>query len=181
MVQVVEKEVQIAAGVQVTLDNAVVRIEGPRGTLERDLWYPNIEIRVEKDRVCVGTTVNKKSQKAIVGTYASHVANMVSGVTDGFQYKLKLVYSHFPIQVKIDGSTVSIENFLGERKARNARIMGESLVVVQGDELIVTGIDKEDVGQTAANIEQATRIKGRDPRVFQDGIYLIEKGLGART
>jgi large subunit ribosomal protein L6 len=181
MVQAVEKEISIPAGVQVTVDNAVVKTEGPRGALERDLWYPNIEIRVEQDKVCIGTSVNKKIQKSIVGTYASHVANMINGVTDGFQYKLKSVYSHFPIQVKVVGKTVSIDNFLGERKPRSARIMGESSVVVQGDELIVTGIDKEDVGQTAANIEQATKIKGRDPRVFQDGIYLIEKSPGART
>jgi large subunit ribosomal protein L6 len=181
MVQVVQKEVPIETGVEVTVNNAVIRIEGPRGTLERDLWYPNIEIRVEQDKVCVGTSVNQKTQKSIVGTYASHIANMISGVTYGFQYKLKLVYSHFPIQVKVEGSTISIDNFLGERKPRSARIMGESSVVVQGDELVVTGIDKEDVGQTAANVEQATRIKGRDPRVFQDGIYLVEKGLGVRV
>lgn len=178
MVQVIQKEVPIVAGVEVTVDNAVVSIEGPRGTLKRDLWYPNIEIRVEQDKVCIGTSVNKKTQKSIVGTYASHVANMMSGVAYGFQYKLKLVYSHFPIQVKVEERIISIDNFLGERKPRSARIMGESSVVVQGDELIVTGIDKEHVGQTAANIEQATKIKGRDPRVFQDGIYLIQKGLG---
>jgi large subunit ribosomal protein L6 len=178
MVQVIQKEVLIVAGVEVTVDNAVVSIEGPRGTLKRDLWYPNIEIRVEQDKVCIGTSVNKKTQKSIVGTYASHIANMMSGVAYGFQYKLKLVYSHFPIQVKVEERIISIDNFLGERKPRSARIMGESSVVVQGDELVVTGIDKEHVGQTAANIEQATKIKGRDPRVFQDGIYLIEKGLG---
>jgi len=178
MVQVIQKEVPIVADVEVTVDNAVVSIEGPRGTLKRDLWYPNIEIRVEQDKVCIGTSVNKKTQKSVVGTYASHVANMMSGVAYGFQYKLKLVYSHFPIQVKVEERIISIDNFLGERKPRSARIMGDSSVVVQGDELIVTGIDKEHVGQTAANIEQATKIKGRDPRVFQDGIYLIEKGLG---
>jgi large subunit ribosomal protein L6 len=181
MVQIIQKEVPIVAGVEVNVNNAVVTIEGPGGTLTRDLWYPNIEIRVEQDKVYIATSVNKKTQKSIVGTYASHVANMISGVTYGFQYKLKLVYSHFPIQVKVEGNTISIDNFLGERKPRSARIMGDSSVVVQGDELIVTGIDKEDVGQTAANIEQATRIKGRDPRVFQDGIYLVEKGLGARA
>jgi large subunit ribosomal protein L6 len=181
MVQVIQKEVPIVAGVEVTVDNAVIQTEGPLGKLKRDLWYPNIEISVEKDKVCIASSVNKKTQKSIIGTYASHVANMMSGVAFGFQYKLKLVYSHFPIQVNVEGRTISIDNFLGERKPRSARIMGESSVVVQGDELVVSGIDKEDVGQTAANIEQATRIKGRDPRVFQDGIYLVEKGLGARA
>jgi len=181
MVQVVEKEVPVANGVRVEVQNGTVRIQGPRGTLERDLWYPSISIRAEPDRVYIGTTLDKKTQKSIVGTYASHIANMVTGVTEGFQYKLKLVYSHFPIQVKVEGKVVSIENFLGERKPRTARVMGDSVVAIQGDELIVTGIDKEHVGQTAANIEQATRIKGRDPRVFQDGIYLIEKGVEAST
>jgi len=181
MVKFIEKEVLVADGVKVQVQNGTVRVEGPRGTLERDLWYPSIAIRAEPDKVYVGTTLDKKTQKSIVGTYASHIANMVTGVTEGFQYKLKLVYSHFPIQVKAEGKVISIENFLGERKPRSARVMGDSLVAIQGDELIVTGIDKEHVGQTAANIEQATRIKGRDPRVFQDGIYLVEKGAEART
>jgi large subunit ribosomal protein L6 len=181
MALIVEKEVPIPAGVRAAIHGTVVKVEGPRGALERDLWYPNVEIRVEKDRILIGTDVNKRIQKSIVGTYASHAANMVSGVIYGFRYKLKLVYSHFPIQVKVEGRTVSIENFLGERKPRTAKIVGKSLVVVQGDEVVVTGIDKEHVGQTAANIEQATRIKGRDPRVFQDGIYFVEKGLEAGT
>lgn len=181
MVLVVEKEVPIPAEVRVVVDDTLVKVEGPRGALERDLWYPNVEIRVENDKVIVGTDINKRTQKSIVGTYASHVANMVNGVAFGFRYKLKLVYSHFPIQVKVEGRAISIENFMGERKPRIARIVGQSLVVVQGDEVIVTGIDKEHVGQTAANVEQATRIKGRDPRVFQDGIYFIEKGLGVDT
>src|SRR5665647_3803095 len=99
MVQIIQKEVPIVAGVEVNVNNAVVTIEGPGGTLTRDLWYPNIEIRVEQDKVYIGTSVNKKTQKSIVGTYASHVANMISGVAYGFQYKLKSVYSHFPIPV----------------------------------------------------------------------------------
>jgi large subunit ribosomal protein L6 len=181
MVLAIEKEVPITEGVQVEVHDGIVRVEGPRGTLQRDFWYPGIVIRVEADTVCVGTALEKKTQKSIVGTYASHISNMISGVSEAFQYKLKLVYSHFPIQVKVEGNVVSIENFLGERKPRTAKVLGGCLVAVQGDELIVTGIDKEHVGQTAANIEQATRIKGRDPRVFQDGIYLIEKGLEART
>ncbi len=181
MVLVVEKEVPIPSEVRVAVDHTTVRVEGPRGALERDLWYPNVEIRVDKDKVIIGTGVNKRTQKSIVGTYASHVANMMKGVAYGFRYKLRLVYSHFPIQIKVEGRTIFIENFLGERKPRTAQIVGESLVVIQGDEVVVTGIDKEHVGQTAANIEQSTRIKGRDPRVFQDGIYFIEKGLEAGT
>jgi len=181
MVQEIEKEVPISDGVRVEVQNAVVIVKGPRGTLERDLWYPDIEIRVESDKVYINTKTSKKTQKSIVGTHAAHIDNMIKGVTEGFQYRLKIVYSHFPIQVKVRDKIIAIENFLGERKARTARIMGASSVAVQGDELIVTGINKEHVGQTAANIEQATRIKRRDPRVFQDGIYCIEKSEGTSS
>src|SRR5674476_1296463 len=102
MVQVIQKEVPIVAGVEVTVDNAVIQMEGPLGTIKRDLWYPNIEISVEKDKVCIESRVNKKPQKFIIGTYASHIAKMMSGVAFRFQDKLKLVYSHCPFQVKFE-------------------------------------------------------------------------------
>jgi large subunit ribosomal protein L6 len=88
---------------------------------------------------------------------------------------MKIVFAHFPMTVKVTGDKVNIDNFLGERHPRVAKIVGSAKVNVKGDEVTVTGINKEDVGQTMANLEQATKIKGRDPRVFQDGIYLINK------
>jgi len=111
----------------------------------------------------------------MLGTIKSHITNMITGLTDGFSYKMKIVYAHFPMTVKVTDSKVTIENFLGERHPRIAKILGSTKVQVKGDEVTVEGINKEDVGQTMANIEQATKIKGRDPRVFQDGIYLVSK------
>lgn len=170
------KSINIPDGVEVQLDRSVVKISGPKGKLERDFWYPNIVIEKVDDSLKVNTKVQGRRQKAIIGTFASHLNNMVLGVTEGFEYRLKIVYSHFPIQVKPTGSEVLISNFLGERKDRKAVIIGSVKVEVDGDELIVTGIDKEDVGQTAANIEQSTKIRRFDPRVFQDGIYITAKG-----
>ncbi len=178
MAQAKDKEISIPANVEVEVRDSVVKVTGPRGELKRDLFYPRVEIRADTDRISITTTSRKKEQQSVVGTYASHVGNMIVGVTEGFHYKLKMVYSHFPIQVKVHDQTITIDNFLGERKPRIARIIGLSTVNIQGDEILITGIDKAHVGQTAANIEQATRIKGRDPRVFQDGIYLTEKGAG---
>ncbi|MDD1720470.1 MAG: 50S ribosomal protein L6 [Euryarchaeota archaeon] len=178
MAQAKDKEISIPANVEVEVHNSVVKVTGPQGVLERDLFYPSVEIRADSNRVSITTTSSKKAQQSIVGTYASHIENMITGTNEGFYYKLKMVYSHFPIQVKVHGQNVAIENFLGERKPRVARIIGVSTVTIQGDEVLVAGPNKEHVGQTAANIEQATRIKGRDPRVFQDGIYLTEKGAG---
>jgi large subunit ribosomal protein L6 len=102
-----------------------------------------------------------KREKSIIGTFASHIRNMIKGVTEGFEYRMKIVYSHF-----------------GERYPRFASIMGETKVNVKGDVIVLNGPNKEHVGQTAANIEKATRIKGYDPRVFQDGIYITSKGKG---
>ena len=110
-----------------------------------------------------------------MGTVRSHVQNMITGVTKGFTYKLKVVFSHFPISIKVDGRRVLIENFIGERSPRVAKIVGDAKVTVKGEDVIVQGINVEDVAQTAANIQQATKIKRKDPRKFLDGIYVYER------
>jgi large subunit ribosomal protein L6 len=100
---------------------------------------------------------------------------MILGVTQGFTYEMKIVYSHFPVKAGVKGSEFVIENFLGEKFPRKTRIVGDTKVEVKGDQVVLTGPDVEAVGQTAANIEQATRIRGFDPRIFQDGIYITRK------
>jgi large subunit ribosomal protein L6 len=112
----------------------------------------------------------------MVGTLASHCKNMCTGVTSGYLYNLKVVYNHFPIQLKIQGEKLEIFNFLGEKYPRYARILPGTSIKLGTDEVSVTGIDKELVGSTASNIEKATRIRDRDPRVFQDGIYIVARG-----
>ncbi|MEM2816736.1 MAG: 50S ribosomal protein L6, partial [Candidatus Bathyarchaeia archaeon] len=108
----------------------------------------------------------------------AHINNMIIGVRKGFTYKLKIVFSHFPISVKVQGKTVIIENFTGERNPRRAKIIGDVKVKVAGDDILIQGINIEDVSQTAANIEQATKIRKKDPRVFLDGIYVYERREG---
>jgi len=100
---------------------------------------------------------------------------MVKGACEGFTYKMKVVYSHFPMNVKVSGNTVVIDNFLGEKHPRSAEVLSDVSVEINGQDVTVSGVNKEKVSQTAANIEQATKIKNLDPRVFQDGIYIIEK------
>jgi large subunit ribosomal protein L6 len=96
----------------------------------------------------------------------------------GFTYKLKIVFSHFPISVKVKDKTVLIENFTGERNPRKARIVGDAQVRVESEDVVVQGINLEDVSQTAGNIEQATRVRRKDPRIFLDGIFVYEKSEG---
>ena len=171
----VREEVEIPEGVEVTVENNVVKVKGPKGELERELKYPGVQIFTEDGKVVVFKEFPRKRDIAIARTFKAHIANMIKGVTEGFTYKLKVVYSHFPMTVKVQGDEVVIENFLGEKNPRRAKILPGVTVKVRGQEVIVEGIDKEAVGQTAANIEQATRITKWDRRVFQDGVYIVEK------
>jgi large subunit ribosomal protein L6 len=169
-------EIQIPQGVTANLSGATLTVKGQKGQVSREFRFPGIKLAADDAKIAVQATKADKQTKATVGTYASHVKNMVKGVTEGYEYSMKIVYSHFPIQVKVEGKDkVSIGNFLGERKPRYASIMGDTKVNVAGDKVTITGINKEYVGQTAANIEQACRIRNRDPRVFQDGVYIINK------
>jgi large subunit ribosomal protein L6 len=170
----VEKTIQIMDGVDLKIDGRRVTVSGEKGTLTRDFSHASISIQKEENSVKIRTDWPRKKEAATVVTVSSHIQNMIKGVTKGFSYKLKIVFSHFPISVKAEGKKVLIENFTGERSPRIANIMGDAQVSVTQEEVIVKGIDLEDVSQTAANIEQATRVKKKDPRVFLDGIYVYE-------
>ena len=179
MAKEIKKTVAIPDDVAVSIDGRMVTVSGPKGEVSRELWYPHITIQQIEDAISVDVdaAMIRKKQKAMVGTLASHIKNMIDGVTHGYRYRMKMVYSHFPVQLRIDGGKFIIGNFLGEKKDRVAQILDGADVEINGDEVTVTGINKESVGQTAANIEQATKIKARDPRVFQDGIYVIGKEM----
>ncbi|WP_214041596.1 50S ribosomal protein L6 [Methanoculleus sp.] len=171
----ITRQVEIPPGVDVTLEGSVLTVSGPKGTLIRDMRFPQINLKVEDSEVVVSTASDKKRILAMTGTIEAHVKNMIRGVADGYEYRMKVVYSHFPIQLRLQGNRLEINNFLGEKQSRIAKIIEGVTVKIGNDEVTLTGIDKEKVGNTAANIEHATRITKRDPRVFQDGIYITER------
>lgn len=173
----IDYEVEVPEGVTVTVENGHhTKVTGPKGTLERAFRYRGVRLAVEGTTVHIRKDLPRREHKAICGTYRSHLQNMIQGVTDGWTYEMKIVYNHFPIKANVQGETFMIENFLGERHPRKAAIYPDTKVQVKGDFVTIEGINREHVGQTAANIEQATRINNRDIRVFQDGIYIINKG-----
>ena len=170
-----EATAEIPDGVTVSMDGTRVVVTGPKGTLTRDMRFPGIAIAIADGMVTVSTGVTRKRVVSMVGTLASHIRNMCRGVSEGYEYRMKVVFSHFPIQLKLQGSTLVIDNFLGEKQSRFARIEPGVTAQVGNDAVTLSGIDKEKVGNSAANIEHATRIRNRDPRVFQDGIYIVER------
>lgn len=172
-------DVSVPSEVELKIEDGLITLTGPKGSLKRAMSYPGVKIVQKEGNVVFSAKSNKKTVKAILGTFGAHLNNMVKGVTKGFEYRLKTVFSHFPITVKQAGSEITINNFLGEKTPRKSRVMGDCKVAIKGDSVTVSGTNIEDVAQTAANIELATKVKGRDRRVFQDGIYLVAKGEAA--
>jgi len=174
------KSIEIPEGVDVKVEERVVKVKGEKGELTRDFSQAPIFIHLDGKAITVRANWPRKKEAALVGTVCSHIQNMITGVTKGFTYKLKIVFSHFPISVKVREKTVAIENFTGERSPRISKIMGDTKVKVKDEDIVVQGTDIEDVSQTAVNIQNATKVKRKDPRVFLDGIYIYERQEGMK-
>ena len=172
----IEKVIELPEGVQVDIAGSKITVKG-QSTLERDFKTDKVMVEKKDNTIVVFAEFPRKKEKALVGTVAAHITNMINGVTKGFEYKLVVFYSHFPINVKVEGKEVLINNFLGEKFPRKANIVRDAKVDVKGQDITVSGVDKEDVAQTAANLVENTGIGRRDPRVFKDGIFVSSKGV----
>jgi len=162
--------------VEVSLNSSLV-IKGPKGELKRKFITPNVKLSIEDKKIIISSLNDKKAEKKLLYTVKSHIKNMIKGVIEGYIYKLQVCSLHFPMTVTIDKEKgfVIIKNFIGESKERKSKILPGVNVSLKGDIITVEGYDKESTGQTAANIETATKIRAKDRRIFQDGIYLTEK------
>ncbi|TRO51410.1 50S ribosomal protein L6 [Candidatus Bathyarchaeota archaeon] len=175
----ISRTIQVPDGVEVTIERRKVTVKGAKGILTRDFSYVPIFLETTEEKtVRIWAEWPRKKEASLVGTIYSHIQNMITGVEKGFLYKLKIVFSHFPISVKIQDKVVLIENFTGERRPRKAKIIGDVRVKVESEDVTVEGINLENVSQTAANIEQATKVRNKDPRVFLDGLYVYERKEG---
>ena len=173
----IEKVIEVPEGATVIVKNKNVSATGPKGSLHRTFETRNISIEAKGNTVVVLVKNVRKKDKAMVGTLVSHISNMLIGVTKGFESHMKVFYTHFPISVSIKEKEFIINNFLGEKYPRKSKIVGDVKAEVNGQNITITGANKEEVGQTAANLVLATGIGNRDPRVFKDGIFLAKKGV----
>lgn len=172
----IEHTIELPEGVSATLDGITLKVNGPNGNLEREYHSSTLKLIVESDKIIVQVDLPRRKDKALAGTWNAHINNMIKGVTSGFKYNLKALYSHFPMTLKQEGNELVVNNYFGERVPRRAKILpGVKVEIKNKVEITVSGSDKELVGQTAANIERCATVKNRDRRVFQDGIYLLNK------
>ncbi|MBN2229563.1 MAG: 50S ribosomal protein L6 [Candidatus Thorarchaeota archaeon] len=175
---VYNQTIEIPSECQVSLEDKTITVTGPKGTLKRSFPEPQTAFEIKENELVVSTQISRKRARALVGTVIAHVRNMLIGVQMGYEYEMKIVYSHFPITVDVQETSVIIKNFIGERGVRKARIFDDVKVRTTEDEIFINGIDIEHVSQSAANIQQACKIRDKDRRVFLDGIYVIKKTKG---
>lgn len=174
-VQIVENTVEIPENVQLTLDGRKITVQGPKGKIVKDFTHTKLNMASEGGKLKLSVENPRRTEAALVGTISAHVKNMIKGVTQGWVYKMKIVFVHFPTGVKVVGKEVHIENFVGERKARIADILGDTKVTIKADDVIIEGIDIDEVSQTAANIQTRAKVHNKDLRKFLDGIYVYSR------
>ena len=171
-------EIQIPENVKVSLNGSMLHVQGPLGKVYKNFKKIPVLIEINNNKILLKKTGERKKHLAILNTARSLIQTLCVGVVDGFTIKMKIVYSHFPITVSIEGKKVLVKNFQGERAERVSVIKGDTLVVAKGDDVIITGPVLTDVSQTAANIQLNTKVKNKDHRVFLDGIYKYYKANG---
>jgi large subunit ribosomal protein L6 len=177
--QEITAQVEAPASVTIKKEGNLIEVKGPLGTVKKDFTKLPATVTVQGNMITIKPYGTRKRDLAITNTARSIIGGMIKGVEKGYTYKLKIIFAHFPISVKVKGKEVHVENFFGERSARISRIIGEATKVgIAGEDVVIQGPSLEDVSQTAANIELSTRTKGKDQRVFLDGLYIYSKEDG---
>jgi len=172
-----EVQVPLPAGVHARLEKDSLIVKGPHGEVHRPFPVGALRATIAPQSVTLTLLLpsERKLARALINTWERHIANMAQGVTTGFEARMKVVAAHFPMKVAVKDHSLVIENFLGEKYPRTASILPGVDAKVEGEFVVLSGSDIERVGQSAANIERTTKIREYDPRVFQDGIYIIER------
>ena len=170
-----KEELEIPEGIEAKLENDSLVIRGMKGEISKTFKHPLVSVKLDGGRITFASEIERKKVRAIIGTWSVIARNMFVGVTKGWKGEMKLVYSHFPVKLKLEGNRLLIENFLGERSIRSVLVPENLKIELDKNVLYVSGMDKELVGQLCSRIEQSTKVRGFDKRVFQDGIYITSK------
>lgn len=178
-----DETLEIPGGVDVKIEgNNLITIKGPEGgPITKDFSHARgIKIELQDNKLRFSAHFPKNPTLALAKTIINIINNLVIGVQDNYKYISKICYSHFPCTVEVNEKTkeILVVNFLGERAPRKANFPDNVKIEVKGDDVYFIGPDKEALGLAAANVKRACRIRKKDPRVFQDGVYLYKKQIG---
>lgn len=171
----IEEKIELPSGVTASLSDGVLTVKGPKGEVSKPVRHPRIEVSVKDDVVVLFCKRGTKREKDAMFTFVAHINNMLRGVQDPYVYKLKVCSGHFPMNVSVSGEFLEVKNFLGEKSPRRLRLKKGAGVKVSGDDITVEAPDIELAGIVASDIERLMTKGTRDQRIFQDGIYIVEK------
>ncbi|MGC9133135.1 MAG: 50S ribosomal protein L6 [Nanopusillaceae archaeon] len=172
---VIVEEIDVPNNVNIEIENNIIKIKGPIGEKERKINNRNIIVEKKDNKIVVKVYFPSKRLLRDFYTMISHIKNDINGVINGYKYKLRAVYIHFPIKLKVQENKLIIENFMGGRAPKEIEIPKGVKVTVNENEIILEGYDIEVLGNLAGLIENSAKIKEKDLRKFQDGIYIVEK------
>jgi large subunit ribosomal protein L6 len=173
--ELIKETVQLPSGVSAAMQGNAIHLKGPKGEQTRNVATKRVQIKVEGNHIIIESKNATKNDKCILETNTAHIRNMVRGVHTGHVYKLKICSGHFPMSVALKGNDFVVTNFIGEKVPRKLAIKPGVKVNIAGTDITVESHSKELAGGQAAAIELLTRRPGFDSRVFQDGIYIVEK------
>ena len=170
-----KNEIEIPERVEAEIDKNKLILKGKEGENSKEFNLGKINLEKKDKKIILSCEKTTKREKRMINTYTAHIKNMINGVQKKFEYKLKICSSHFPMTVKIDGNIAIVKNFLGEKVDRKVELPKNVDIKIDKEIITILSTNKELAGQAAANLEKVTKIRGRDRRVFQDGIYITNK------
>lgn len=171
----IRREIILEKNVTANLNGNLLKIKGPKGEVERSFVYPGVSLSIGDNKIAIIIKKDSKKEKMIIGSYEAHIVNMVRGVQELFVYKLKICSGHFPMSVTASGKEFVVKNFLGETVPRKVGLLPDVEVKINGVDIVVSSPDREAAGLMSGKIESLCRITNRDIRIFQDGVYIVEK------
>lgn len=166
-----KQPIALPSGVEATFTEGVLTVKGPKGSLTRPMT-DDVAVKVEDNTIVLTPDETSDAAPALWGTYAAHANNMVTGVTDGFEKKLEIEGVGYRAEMK--GTTLVLN--VGFSHAVELEVPEGLTTTVEKNVITVSGIDKDAVGQFAANIKKVKKpepYKGKGIRY--QGEYIIRK------
>ncbi len=170
-----KEEIAVPEGVLMQLEGSLLHVSKGKARISRPFTDPRIALAVQGNTIVLKAKKVTRKEKMQIGTFAAHIKNMINGAVHPYIYKLRVCSGHFPMNISITGKQFTVKNFVGEKVPRVVELKEGVDVKIEGSDITISSPDKELAGQTAGAIELLCRRPGFDPRIFQQGIYIIEK------
>jgi large subunit ribosomal protein L6 len=169
------QEIEFPENVDIRKEGKMLHVKGNEGEASKEFNFGQLKYEKKDGKVLLSHPLSTRKEKRMINTITAHIKNLIKGVQNKFEYKLKVCSSHFPINVELKGQTVLIKNFLGEKTPRKCEMPKGAEIEINKDIITIKSSNREIAGQAAANFETATKVRNRDRRVFQDGIFITSK------